>query len=165
MLATLFQCLDFLRLSGSPADLSHSRRQMLTLLLLDLLAQSLMLAVLGLPQMVWIEGLLVRLLGVWLVLWLRGHPARYVQTLTGLFGVSMLLSCGLLAVSVLYLAAEKVPLLLQLLELIGVGLLGWLWLAGGRVLARGMGVSMPFGVLMIMALHSLPLALRVWLAG
>jgi hypothetical protein len=163
MLATLFHCLDLLRLSGSPADLPSSRTQLLSLLVLDVLVQAMALAVLGLPQALWFELLLTRLAGIWLMLWLRGHPARYVQTLTALFGVSLLLSCGFLAVSVGHRVAAQVPMLLMLFDLIAAGLLGWLWLAGGLVLARAMALPMPFGVLAVIALHVLPQALRVWL--
>ncbi len=106
---------------------------------------------------------MTRLAGIWLMLWLRGHPARYVQTLTALFGVSLLLSCGFLAVSVGHRVAAQVPMLLMLFDLIAAGLLGWLWLAGGLVLARAMALPMPFGVLAVIALHVLPQALRVWL--
>ncbi len=58
MLATLFHCLDLLRLSGSPADLPSSRAQLLSLLVLDVLVQAMALAVLGLPQALWFELLL-----------------------------------------------------------------------------------------------------------
>lgn len=163
MLATLFHCLDLLRLAGSPADLDGSRRTLLSVLLLDVGAQALALAVLGLPQALWIELLLTRLLGVWLMLWLRGHPARYTQTLSGLFGVSLLLSFGLLAVAIGHVVAAKVPILLLLFDLIAIALVGWLWIAGGLVLARAMAVPMPLGVLAAMALHVAPQALRLWL--
>ena len=76
MIATLFHCLDLLRLSGSPADLQSSRLQLFSLLLLDVLVQASALAVLGWSQMFWIELLLARLAGIWVMLWLRGYPAR-----------------------------------------------------------------------------------------
>lgn len=163
MLATLFQCLDLLRLSGSPADLDGSRRTLWILLILDLGVQALALAVLELPQALWMELLIARLLGIWLMLWLRGHPSRYRQTLAAFFGVSLLLSCGLLAVAIGHVVASKVPILLLLFDLIAVALVGWLWIAGGLVLARALSVPMPLGVMAAIALHVAPQALRVWL--
>ena len=91
-----------------------------------------------------------------MVAWISG-------TLTALFGISLLLSCGLLAASVGHRVAEQVPMLILLFDLIAAGLLAWLWLAGGLVLARAMAVPMPFGVLAVIALHVAPQAFRLWL--
>lgn len=164
MFAALFHCLDLLRLSGSPADLPASRTLLLGFLLIDAALQAVAFALLGLPQQLWLETLLVRLFGVWLMLWLRGHPARLRQTVIGLSGVSLWLAAGLLAVAIGYRATELAPALTRFFELMALGLLGWLWLAGGLVLARALSVPMPLGVAALIALTTAPFAWRVWLA-
>lgn len=163
MLAALFHCLDLLRLSGSPADLPPSRALLLQFLLIDAALQALAFAILGLPQLLWLEAILVRLGGVWLMLWLRGHPARLRQTLIALSGVSLWLSAALLAIAIAYRATELAPALTRYFELMALGLVGWLWLAGGLILARALAVPMPLGVAALLALQTAPLALRAWL--
>ncbi len=163
MLATLFHCLDLLRLSGTPADVAPSRGLLWPLLAIDCLLQALVLALLGLPQLLWLELMLARIGGVWLMLRLRGHPARLLQTLTALSGVSLLLTAALLAATLGYGTTQQAPALMQFFEMVAIGLVGWLWLAGGLVLARALSVPMPFGVAAMIALQVLPQALRLWL--
>jgi hypothetical protein len=164
MLATLFHCLDLLRLSGSPADVPPSPRLLAVFLLADAGLQALAFAVFGLPQQLWIESIVVRIGGIWLMLWLRDRPARLLQTLIALSGVSVWLSAGLLATAIGYRATELAPALTRYFELMALGLVGWLWLAGGLILARALAVPMPLGVAALLALQGVPLALRYWLA-
>lgn len=164
MLATLFHCLDLLRLSGSPADVPPSPRLLAVFLLADAGLQALAFAVFGLPQQLWIESIVVRIGGIWLMLWLRDRPARLLQTLIALSGVSLWLSAGLLATAIGYRATELAPALTRYFELMALGLVGWLWLAGGLILARALAVPMPLGVAALLALQGVPLALRYWLA-
>jgi ABC-type arginine transport system ATPase subunit len=64
-----------------------------------------------------------------------------LQTLTALSGVSLLLTAALLAATLGYGTTQQAPALMQFFELVAIGLVGWLWLAGGLVLARALAVE------------------------
>lgn len=162
MAALLRLFLDLWLLRRGPQDVPYSLPLTRTLVLGMLGAHALLLMLLEpphplLPQLLYA---LLWMLGVpWLLLKLRGHESRYLQTLAAKCGVG-LLYLAVFAPAILITreidpsaSAENPPTTLQMLAVWGViGLTVWHLIVSGHIWRHALGLPGFFGTMIAVAL-------------
>lgn len=177
MLSLIYPGLKLLQLKGSPADLPYQPSWLAGLLLAYVSLTVVLYQLLATPSglQAALGAAILHLLFVRGVLWLRSRSARWVQTMTGLFTIWLLLDL-LLVPPILVLAALGVKLELassaaggqtasSFLELLLVALLVWRLLAEGHVLR--IALELPYAAALVIALSLLIVEsslLQLWLS-
>lgn len=86
---------------------------------------------------------------VWLLLTVNGHPARLIQTLTGLYGLGALFGLAMILVEALSLGMSGNPVA----SILALGVLAWAQLAMGHVLRHALDQNLLAGVIFAVGIN------------